>query len=88
MSNPKTEVPAVITPTTDFWVVTKPTDDAVLEEYPCSREKSVLEDICFPTDLLGLMRQFRGGLEAKEIVGIWLDREAAEQVARRLLEGR
>lgn len=88
MSIAKTEVPAVITRATDFWVVTKPTDDEVHEEFPWTESKTVLEDICFSTDLLGLMRQFRGGLEAQEIVGIWLDREPAEQVAQHLLEGR
>ena len=75
-NNTKNEAAAVITRTTDFWVVTKPT------------ELSMVVDICFETDLAGLQRQFAGGLDAKDILGIWLDRYAAERAAQRLLEER
>ena len=68
------EVTPTIARETEFWVVTKPTDD------------SMVCDICFETGLAGLQRQFAGGLEAKDIMGVWLDRLVAEKAATRLLE--
>jgi len=68
------EVTPTIARETEFWVVTKPTDG------------SMVCDICFETDFAGLQRQFAGGLEAQDIMGIWLDRYVAEGAAMRLLQ--
>ena len=48
-------------------------------------KRSELADICFSTDYEGLARQFRGGLEAAQIIGIYTDRKEAEKIATGLL---
>lgn len=59
---------------TVFWVVTWPT------------EYSTGEDILFNATLQTLEYQFRGGLEADEIAGFFLDQSKAERLANSLLE--
>ena len=49
----------MITPTSKFVVVTKPW------------RYSTIADICFITDLAGLELQFKGGLTAANIVGLY-----------------
>lgn len=49
---------------------------------------STLPDICFSVDYLGLQRQFKGGLEAKEIAGIFSTKQEACKCAKRLLKTR
>lgn len=58
---------------TTLWVVTRPTD------------LSVLDDICFQTDLIGLGLQFLGGLKTTEVVAAFTEREEAQSLARKLL---
>ena len=53
-----------------IWVVTKP------------RPESVIEDICFGTDIKGLRFQFLGGLTEEEILGIYTTQEEAKEAAR------
>lgn len=62
-----------ITPTTKFWVVTKPTKD------------STLADILFESDLLYLSVQFRGGLAPSDIICIYEEEELATNIALGLL---
>ena len=61
---------------TPLWFVTKP------------RPLSELGDICFSTSWAGLQRQFRGGLEASEIVGVYTTDREALQHAKQLLQER
>jgi hypothetical protein len=56
-----------------FWVVTKPSPF------------STLEDILFPCTFERLMLQVRGGLNEKEIVGIYADETEAQRATARLL---
>jgi len=65
-----------ITPEQTIYVVTIP------------RHNSVLVDICFETNLHGLELQFKGGLTAGEIHGIYTDRHAAVTAAEVLLQKR
>lgn len=58
----------------DFWVVTKPT------------EESELSDICFLTDIYGLQKQFRGGLNADSIIAFYVAEQDAKLVAKELLK--
>ena len=57
-----------------FWVVTYP------------RRSSELGDVCFETDVWGLVNQIRGGLAPEMVVGIYRARETAEAAAEALLE--
>ena len=57
-----------------FYVVTKP------------RRLSVKIDILFETDLPGLELQFKGGLTAEEIHGIYTKSAEANREADRLLQ--
>lgn len=65
-----------ITPEQTIYVVTLPT------------RNSVLVDICFETNLHGLELQFKGGLSAGKIHGIYTDRHAAVTAAEVLLQKR
>lgn len=57
-----------------LWIVTKPT------------KNSTLDDICFQTDLKeGLCRQYKGGLDPKDIVGFWDDESQAKNEAEYLI---
>jgi hypothetical protein len=56
-----------------FFIVTKP------EKY------SKLGDILFDVTILGLQNQFRGGLDSKDIVGVFSEQEEAEDLAIELL---
>lgn len=56
-----------------FWVVTKPT------------KESVLEDICFDSDILGMSRRIKCGLDVSEIVGFYTVEQKAQEVAEELL---
>jgi len=64
----------IITPTKRFYVVTNPTP------------RSCVADICFETNLTGLELQFKGGLTADKIHGIYTDRNAAITAAQVLLQ--
>ena len=55
---------------TKFWVVTKPT------------KNSELEDILFKSDISQMELQFRGGLTAKEIIGLYMDKDEALGIAQ------
>jgi len=63
----------MITPDTRFWVVTYPTP------------LSVIEDICFETNLRGLQLQFAGGLDSLDICTIENNESTARQAACSLL---
>jgi len=57
-----------------FWVITKPT------------KASSLADICFEADIMYMKNQFRGGLEAKDIIGFYKSKPKAEKIAEKLLK--
>ena len=59
-----------------FWVVTIPTT------------QSEIGDVCFQCDFAQFALQIRGGLNEKEIVGIYADQDAAVAVAEALLQAR
>lgn len=52
-----------------FWVVTRPGDT------------SVLEDILFEATVAEMGRQFRGGLDPRDILGLFTDKTRARAVA-------
>ncbi len=56
-----------------FWVVTMPTAN------------SELVDICFKSDVAGMMRQAKGGLGEEAILGVFKEEIVAKGVANRLL---
>ncbi len=56
-----------------FWVVTMPTAN------------SELVDICFKSDIAGMMRQTKGGLNDEEVLGIFREELVAKGVAGKLL---
>lgn len=56
---------------TSFYVVTKPT------------RSSGLQDICFQADFPYMERQFKGGLTAKEIVGVYSTKTEATEIAKK-----
>ena len=56
-----------------FWVVTRP------------GPKSLLVDIVFETDVLGLSRQFRGGLDPADIVALYTSEMEALNAGHDLL---
>jgi len=56
-----------------FWIVTEPSPF------------STMEDICFACTFERLMLQVRGGLNEKEIVGIYADETEAQKAAGTLL---
>ena len=58
---------------TRFWIVTQAT------------KFSTLEDICFQVDIEDLEKQFKGGLKAENVVGMWLDQSPAEEKAKMLI---
>ena len=58
---------------TRFWIVTEAT------------KFSTLEDICFQVDIEDLEKQFKGGLKAENVVGMWLDQSPAEEKARHII---
>lgn len=58
---------------TRFWIVTKPN---VL---------STIDDICFETDMIGLEKQFKGGLKAEDIFGTYTEESQAKKDSRTLL---
>jgi len=60
----------------DFWVVTKPTKD------------SLLQDICFKTNILGFVLQCKGGLKSSEINGIYKSENSAKSAAEILLKNK
>lgn len=57
----------------NFWVVTKPT------------KRSTLVDILFNADMKRMELQFKGGLSASEIIGIFTTKIEAEKVAKMAL---
>ena len=57
-----------------FWVVTKPT------------KESILLDILFESDILGMGMQFKGGLKKDEIIGFYKKGSSAKAVATKLLK--
>ena len=57
-----------------FWIATKPTPD------------SELGDICFETDIKGLEFQFKGGLTAAEIEGVYTEKWEARMLAEILMQ--
>lgn len=57
-----------------FWIVTKPT------------RKSVLQDICFATDIIGIGLQYLGGLKPDEVLGMFTSEKEAEDMAKSELE--
>lgn len=57
----------------EFWVVTKPSTH------------SEFGDIIFTTDLPGLQRQFKGGLDAENIIGIYSDKDEAISIATNVM---
>jgi hypothetical protein len=59
-----------------FYCVTKPTP------------VSGLIDIMFETNIPGMMIQSKGGLEARQIYGLYKDENKATSVAKKLLEQR
>lgn len=59
-----------------FWVVTWPTD------------YSTYDDILFNATLQTLEYQFKGGLEADEIAGFFVDQYKAEKFARQVMESK
>ena len=56
-----------------FWIVTKPT------------AKSTIKDMLFEADLKDLSLQFLGGLNAKDIVGLFTEKHEAADFAVSLL---
>lgn len=58
---------------TQFWIVTQAT------------KFSTLADICFQVDIEDLEKQFKGGLKAENVVGIWLEQSPAEEKAKILI---
>ncbi len=58
---------------TRFWIVTKAT------------KFSTLADICFQVDIEDLEKQFKGGLKAENVVGMYLDQSPAEERARHII---
>ena len=58
---------------TRFWIVTKP------------NTLSTIDDICFETDMIGLEKQFKGGLRAEDIVSTYSDEMEAWGNANLLL---
>lgn len=58
---------------TRFWIVTQAT------------KFSTLADICFQVDIEDLEKQFKGGLKAENVVGMWLDQSPAEEKAKMLI---
>jgi len=58
---------------TRFWIVTEAT------------KFSTLADICFQVDIEDLEKQFKGGLKAENVVGMWLDQSPAEEKALLLI---
>lgn len=58
---------------TRFWIVTKP------------NALSTVEDICFETDMIGLEKQFKGGLKAEDIVATYTEKSPAMEKATFLL---
>ena len=59
-----------------FWIVTKATP------------VSTINDIAFLTDIPGLMKQARGGLDEDEIVLVTFDAQEANEAARAELDRR
>lgn len=59
-----------------FWIVTKPS------------LRSEIEDIVFQTDILGMYRQFLGGLHQSEIYGIYKTKIKAMDIGKKLLTKR
>lgn len=58
---------------THFWIVTKP------------NSLSTIDDICFETDMIGLEKQFKGGLKSEDIVGMYTKEKEAKENAVFLL---
>ena len=58
---------------TRFWIVTQAT------------KLSTLADICFQVDIEDLEKQFKGGLKAENVVGMYLDQSPAEEKAKMLI---
>lgn len=54
---------------THFWIVTKP------------NSLSTIDDICFETDMIGLEKQFKGGLKAEDIAGTYIEETEAREKA-------
>jgi len=59
-----------------IWIVTRPT------------QVSTLADIVFQTSVPLLANQFRGGLSADDIMGVYLNEQEARAVGASLLAGR
>ena len=59
-----------------FWVVTMPA------------RRSMIGDICFETDWLGLENQFRGGLKAENIRAAYDNEAEAKEHAGKLIRWR
>lgn len=57
-----------------FWVVTRP------------RSISVLADILFQADVQYMALQYAGGLDPKDVVGIYYTKRVAEKKAKALLK--
>jgi hypothetical protein len=58
---------------TRLWIVTTPT------------KYSTLQDICFQADIYDLEKQFKGGLKAEDVVGMYLGQSPAEEKAKFLI---
>ena len=58
---------------TRFWIVTQAT------------KNSTLADICFQVDIEDLEKQFKGGLKAENVVGMYLDQSPAEEKAKMII---
>jgi len=58
---------------TRFWIVIEAT------------KFSTLADICFQVDIEDLEKQFKGGLKAENVAGMWLDQSPAEEKALLLI---
>lgn len=56
-----------------FWIVTKP------------NTLSTIHDICFETDMIGLEKQFKGGLKGEDIVSTYSNQIEAWGEAKLLL---
>jgi hypothetical protein len=58
---------------TRLWIVTTAT------------KNSTVDDICFQADIYDLEKQFKGGLKAEDVVGMYLDQSPAEEKAKFLI---
>jgi len=58
----------------EFWVVTYPSG------------YSSIDDICFKSSIPGMMLQKAGGLEYRDLAGIFKTRKKAESFAKKLIQ--